>query len=289
MKKIFALALAVLMLFALVACNNGGTTPPTNPQTPPDDGKKPVLRVAMECAYAPFNWEQANDANGAVPIKDSSAYANGYDVQMAKFIAEDMGYDLEIARIEWDSLIMAVQAGTVDCTIAGQSATEDRKKEVDFSDPYYYAEIVTLVREDNQFANVSGISGFSGATATAQLGTIWYDLCLPQIPEINLIPATESVPSMLIALDTKRVDIVVTDLPTAKAALIAYPHFKILNFTGTDDHYDLQPGDVEIGVAVKKGNTELIDKINAALAKLTRDDYDKRMDEAITNQPLSQE
>ena len=93
-------------------------------------GEKKVLKVAMECAYAPYNWTQPDDSNGAVPIADSNEYAYGYDVMMAKKICEELGYDLQIVRLDWDSLIPALQSGQADCVIAGQSITQDRKSVV---------------------------------------------------------------------------------------------------------------------------------------------------------------
>ena len=78
-----------------------------------------VLKVAMECGYAPYNWTQSDDSNGAVPIADSNDYAYGYDVMIAKKIADELGYELQIVKLDWDSLVPAVMSGTVDCVIAG--------------------------------------------------------------------------------------------------------------------------------------------------------------------------
>ena len=113
------------------------------------DDKK-TLKVAMECGYAPYNWTQPNDSNGAVPINDSNEYAYGYDVMIAKKIADTLGYELQIVKLDWDALIPAVQSGTVDCVIAGQSTTAERLEMVDFSKPYYYATVVGLVKQDLQ-------------------------------------------------------------------------------------------------------------------------------------------
>ena len=85
-----------------------------------------VLTVAMECNYAPYNWSQGDDSNGAVPIRDSREYANGYDVMMAKKLCEANGWKLEIVRLDWDSLVPAVLSGVVDAVIAGQSMTAAR-------------------------------------------------------------------------------------------------------------------------------------------------------------------
>ena len=98
-----------------------------------------VLTVAMECAYAPYNWAQPDDSNGAVPIKDKDGlYANGYDVMMAKAICEANGWQLEIVQLDWDSLIPAIISGTVDAVIAGQSMTASRMEVVDFAGPYLW-------------------------------------------------------------------------------------------------------------------------------------------------------
>ena len=114
--------------------------------------EKKTLKVAMECSYAPYNWTQPDDSNGAVPISGSSDYAYGYDVMMAKHICDELGYDLEIVKLDWDSLVPAVQSGKVDCAIAGMSITSERSQSVDFSDPYYNANIVAVVAADGPYA-----------------------------------------------------------------------------------------------------------------------------------------
>lgn len=247
-----------------------------------------VLKVAMECGYAPYNWTQPDDSNGAVPINDSSDYAYGYDVMIAKRIAEELGYELQIVKLDWDSLVPAVQSGTVDCVIAGQSITSERLQMVDFSEPYYYASVVGLVKQDSDYAEAAGLSELKGATCTSQLGTIWYDKCLGQIEDANIQPAQESAPAMLVALESGRTDLIVTDMPTAMAACIAYPDMKILDFTGTDDDFEVSDEDINIGVSIQKGNTELLEGINSVLAEMTVDDYNEMMDEAIAVQPLSE-
>ena len=282
-KKIISMFLAAAMVLSLAACGSSNTA---KSEGSTDAGKK-TLKVAMECGYAPYNWTQSDDSNGAVPIKDSSDYAYGYDVMMAKKIADELGYDLQIVKLDWDSLIPAVQSGQVDCVIAGQSITSERLQMADFTEPYYYASIVTLVKKGSKYENAKGVADLAGATCTSQLGTIWYDKCLPQIKDANVQAAQESAPAMLVALNSGRTDVVVTDMPTGKAALVAYPDFKLLDFSGSDDDFKVSDEDINIGISVKKGNTELVDSINSVLSKMTKDDYNKMMDEAISVQPLS--
>ena len=143
-KKFLTLAITGIMACtALVGCGGSGAKDAAGSDSlTVKDG---VLRVAMECGYAPYNWTQPTDENGAVPITDSPDYAYGYDVMMAKHVAEKLGLELEIVKLDWDSLVPAVQSGTVDCVIAGQSITSDRLEQVDFTTPYYYASIISLV------------------------------------------------------------------------------------------------------------------------------------------------
>ena len=273
-RKIIALVLALVMCLGFTACSGGNDSN--------------TLRVAMECAYAPYNWTQSDAANGAVKIADSNDYAYGYDVMMAKLIAESMGKELEIVKLDWDSLVPAVEAGTVDMVIAGQSITAERLEVVDFSNPYYYASIVTLVKADSPYASAASVADLADATCTSQLGTIWYDVCLPQIPNANILTAQETAPAMLVALEAGTVDLVVTDMPTALAAVAVYDDFVILDFSGTPGEFEVSDEEINLGISVQKGNTELLDAVNAVLATLTTDDYERMMQEAISVQPLSE-
>ena len=108
-----------------------------------------TLKIAMECAYEPFNWSQTTDVNGAVPISGSDLYANGYDVQIAKYIAAELGMALEIYAVEWDSLIAGLDAGTYDGIIAGMSPTADREENVDFTECYYNSNLVIIYKKAN--------------------------------------------------------------------------------------------------------------------------------------------
>lgn len=302
MKKSMKKAVAALMAAALAAASltgcgsKGGQEQNTQAagekaesgQAEQGGKGSKVLRVAMECSYAPYNWTQPTDANNAVKISGSSDYAYGYDVMMAQRIAEELGYDLEVVKLDWDSLVPAVQSGKVDCVIAGQSITAERMQSVDFTEPYYYATIVTLLKSGSKYENAASVADLAGATCTSQLNTIWYDNCLPQITDAKIQPAQESAPAMLVALSSGRCDLVVTDKPTGQAALIAYPDFKLLDFTGTEGEFKVSEEDINIGISLKKGNTELKEAINGVLSKMTEDDYNKMMEEAISVQPLSE-
>ena len=294
MRKITCLVLAMLLTLSLAACGGKtettATTAAASTSTGVEDG---VLTIAMECAYAPYNWTQGDDSNGAVPISNvPGSYANGYDVMIGKKIAEANGWQLEVIQSDWDSLVPGVQTGIFDAVIAGQSMTAERSEQVDFAGPYFYATIVCVTKKDSPFASAKSINDLTGGKCTAQIATIWYDQCLPQIEGANVQTAAETAPAMLMALETGSVDFICTDMPTAQGAIAAYPDMTILDFSGTDGDFQfsdqVRAENVNIGVSVKKGNTELKDKIDAVLSTMTQDDMNALMQQAIAVQPLSE-
>ena len=145
-----------------------------------ESGEKEKLYVGLECAYAPFNFTQTDNANGAVPIYNSNkkqiaGYANGYDVMIAAKIAQALNKELCIVKLEWEALIPAVKVGTIDMIIAGMSPTAERKKSIDFSDAYYNSQLVVVVRKDGAYANATSLADLKGAKITAQSGTFHLD------------------------------------------------------------------------------------------------------------------
>lgn len=314
MRKLLSLALALCMVFTLAACGEPAATESEAPEIDPKeaaeaviasltvpDGIDPaavqgvedgVLTVAMECAYAPYNWTQVDDSNGGVAISNmsSNSYANGYDVMISQIICDIYGWELEVVSSAWDSLVPGVQSGIYDAVIAGQSMTADRMAQVDMAGPYYYANIVVVTTKDSEYADATSIADLAGGTATAQSGTIWYDSCLPQIPDVDLIAPAETAPSMIMALTTGQVDYICTDVPTATAAAQKDDSLVILNFTGTDGDFQFateeeRAENVNIGISVLKGNTTLMEAIDGILGQMDSDDFDAIMAYAISVQP----
>ena len=284
MKRLLGVLMAILMLVTLSACGGDSSA-----KSGVEDG---VLTIAMECAYAPYNWTQTDDSNGAVPIKGTNDYANGYDVMIAKRICEANGWKLEVVRSDWDSLVPSVQTGVIDAVIAGQSMTKERSQQVDFAGPYYYASFAILVKEDSPLANATSIMDFAGYKGSAQSATIWYSECLPQMEGALIQTAAESAPAMIMGVETGVFDFAVTDMPTATGAAIAYNDLKVLDFSGTDGDFKFSEEEreenVNIGISVRKGNTVLKEAIDSYLDTLTVDDFNTIMDEAIKVQPLGE-
>ena len=296
MKRLINVLLVLMMFLAFSACTSSNSNDDSSSEETSDavssGVEDDVLTIAMECAYAPYNWTQTDDSNGAVPIKDTNDYANGYDVMIAKKICEANGWELEIVRSDWDSLVPSVQTGVIDAVIAGQSMTAERSEQVDFAGPYYYASFAILVKSDSPLASATSINDFAGYTGTAQSATIWYSDCLPQMEGATIATASESAPAMIMAVESGTVDFVVTDLPTATGATVAYPDLTVLDFTGTDGDFvfsdEERAENVNIGVSVRKGNTVLKDAIDAVLNTMTVEDFNALMDEAIAIQPLGE-
>ena len=287
MKRLFCLMLALLMVFTLAACGGGEeeTTAPSGEGSAIPGLEDGVLTVGMECVYAPYNWTQMDDSNGAVPIVNQpGAYANGYDVMMAKKFCEKYGWELEVMALEWGGLSAALKAGTIDAAIAGQSMTEERLAEVDMAGPYYYASIVCVTKKDSPLASAAGISQLTG-TCTAQQATIWYESCLPQIPGAEIMPQSDDAPAMIMAVESGTVDFICTDMPTARGACATYDDLVILDFSGTDDNFVVPEGEINIGISVVKGNTQLKEAFDAVLSQMTEEDFTALMDEAISIQP----
>jgi len=275
LKRIIAGVLCAASVAVMMGCSS---------KSEGTNGKN-VLRVGMECAYAPFNWTQTTDENGAIKIKGSDEYAYGYDVMMAKKIADKIGYELEVNKMEWDGLVPGITSGKIDVSIAGQSITKERLQSVDFSDVYYKASIVAITKKGTPYENAKSVADLKGAVCTSQLNTVWYDM-LQQIPEADIKPAIDTVPALMVALDSGKANIIVTDKPTAMAAAYSNPNLVVLNFE-ENKAFKASDEDVNMGIAIKKGNKELTDKINKALSEITEEERNKMMEEAIKDQPLS--
>ena len=310
MKKILALTLALVLALSLCACGGGTDTTTTDDRdtaastndttavevpavedlTSTDTSAIPgvedgVLTVGMECTYAPYNWTQNDDSNGAVPIVNNpGSYANGYDVMIAQRICDAYGWTLEVQAINWDGLIPALNAGTIDAVIAGQSMTTERMEQVDMAGPYFYASIVCVAKKDSEQAQAKGISELTGS-CTAQTGTIWYDSCLPQIPGAEIMAEAESAPAMIMAVESGTVDFICTDMPTAMGACATYSDLAILDFSNTEDNFKVDEGEINIGISVVKGNSELKDAMDKVLAPLNADIFNTIMNQAIAIQP----
>jgi len=272
MKKRLSLVLAVVLVIGLLL--TAGCT-----QTK----KTEEFKVGLECGYAPFNWTQTDSSNGAVPISGSKEFAGGYDVEIAKIIAQGLGKKLVIVKTEWDGLPPAVQSGTIDAIIAGMSPTAERKKTIDFSDNYYRSDLVIVVKKGSAFEKAASLQDFSGAKVTAQLNTFHYSV-IDQIPGVAKQTAMADFPAMRVALESGIIDGYVSERPEGVSAVAANSKFAMVTFT-QGNGFKASDDDVAIAVGLKKGNPELVKKINEILKGVSEAKRIELMDNAIKNQP----
>ncbi|AMO33639.1 transporter substrate-binding domain-containing protein [Lysinibacillus sp. fkY74-1] len=241
------------------------------------------FRIGMEAGYPPFNWTQQNDANGAVKIADNAEYAGGYDVQMAKKIAEGLGKELVIVKLEWDGLVPALQSNKIDAIIAGMSPTEERKKTIDFTENYYTSDFVMVIKKGSKYEGVKSIQDFSGAKITSQLNTSNYNV-IDQIKGVNKQTAMESFPAMRVALEAGKIDGYVAERPEGISAAAANDKFTYVAF---EEGFDTDLSNTSIAVGLRKDDANL-EKINEILKGISEDDRQAIMEEAISQQPAAQ-
>ncbi|MCB2300707.1 transporter substrate-binding domain-containing protein [Clostridium tagluense] len=239
-----------------------------------------TFKVGLEAGYAPFNWTQMDASNGGVKIEGGSEYAGGYDVEIAKKIAKDLGKELVITKTEWDGLVPALASGKVDAIIAGMSPTAKRREVIDFSDNYYKSDLVMLVKKGGKYDAATSIKDFKGAKITAQLNTFHYSV-IDQIQGVNKEPAMDNFPAMRVALESGMIDGYVSERPEGVSSEAANKSFKMVEFKSG---FTTTDADTSIAVGIAKGS-DLTVKINKTLAGISKADRKNIMDAAIKNQP----
>ena len=299
MKKTLSLILALTLVVCAFSGCTGGTGTDTT-AAPTGDGTTEavytlmelssiidsgVLKVGMECNYAPFNWTQTEPSDTAIAI-EAGGYADGYDVQMAKRIAEALGVELKIVKTEWDGLAPALTSGKIDMIIAGMSPTAERKLTIDFTDYYYESELVIVVLKNGKYASATYLDDFAGAKITGQLNTFHYDV-IDQINGVTKSTALSDFPAMIVALQSGAVDGYVSELPGAVSASSANSDITYVQFADGKG-FNTSPDDVAISVGIRKGS-DLAGKTNEILAGISAETRLEMMNTAVKNQPLNEE
>lgn len=266
MKKF--LSIFVLMVFgiSLSACTDSRET----------------LVVGLEAAYAPFNWSTQTANAHTVRLDGQIGYADGYDVVVAKHIAEQLNMKLVIKAIEWDGLIPALQTNTIDVIIAGMSPTAERALTVNFSDIYYRSEQVMVVLKTSQYVNATSLIDFNGAKVVAQLGTLQDDLT-DQIPNVNHLTPLESYGAITQAVRSGEADAFVAELPVAQSIIGTNSDLTFVQFD-EENGFVVTDEQVSVSIAFRKSDTELLEQINEVLASITNEQRNQWMNDALARQ-----
>ena len=245
--------------------------------------EKETFRVGLEAGYAPFNWTQVDDSNGGIKIDGAAEFVGGYDVEIAKKIAEGLGRELVIVKTEWDGLVPALTSGKIDAIIAGMSPTAERKETIDFSENYYKSNLVMVVQKGGKYEDATSIQDFKGAKITAQLNTFHYSV-VNQIQDVDKQPAMDNFPAMRVALESGMIDGYISERPEGISAETANKNFKMIEFR---DGFNTSDEDTAIAVGVVKGSN-LTEKINEILKAISEEEQEAIMDDAIKNQPAAE-
>nr|WP_304214983.1 transporter substrate-binding domain-containing protein [Fredinandcohnia onubensis] len=269
----------VLLISSILLLAGCGTSTSSDSGSSEDN----TFKVGLEAGYAPFNWTQNDDSNGAVKIAGSAEYAGGYDVEIAKKVAEGLGKELVIVKTEWDGLVPALTSGKIDAIIAGMSPTAERKETIDFSDNYYTSNLVMVVKKGSAYEGATSIQDFNGAKITAQLNTFHYTV-IDQIEGVEKKTAMDNFPAMRVALESGMIDGYVSERPEGISASSANENFVMVEF---EEGFETSEDDTAIAVGLQKGS-ELTEKINETLAGISEEERTSIMDSAIQNQPAAE-
>lgn len=281
MNRVFKTTCAVITsALLLTGCGSSSTAAATSASSKKSSDSK-TLRVGMECNYAPFNWTTSKKNDTAQPL-DGGDYCDGYDVVIATKLAEKTGKKVEVHKLDWDNLILNLNHNQIDAIIAGMTDTKEREKQVNFTSPYYESEEVIIVKKDGKYANADDIQDFSGAKVQGQMNTI-YDEVIDQIKGVNHMPAAETFPAAIQALQSGGVDGVVSELPVAKGVVEANKDLSIVRFA-KGKNFD---ADTTVSIAVRKSDSKLQKELEDALKTISKDEREKLMEEAVDRQPAS--
>ncbi len=261
MKKILNFLLVGILILGLVAvsgCTDSAQGSDTSDETVEE---VPTYIVGTEPYFPPFEYADENNSNEII----------GFDVDLINAIAEDQGFEIEWKDLEFDALIPALQSGQIDIIVSGMTITEEREESVDFSDPYINAGLALAVAADNE--EIQGVDDLEGKVAVVQQGSTGAAKA-DEFKEEGLIDEViylAHVSDIVLSIQNGRADFMINDLPVTKSYISQNP--------GVIKIVDDQLQSESYGFAVKSGNTELLEKLNAGLENVKADGtYDEIME-----------
>ena len=268
LKSIMALSLMLVMILSVAGCASSDAAKATDTtaaettaaaasettaavaKTKLDEIKeKGVLVLGTSADYPPFEFHLEVDGKDTIV---------GFDIDIAKKIASDIGVELEIIDMKFDGLLPALTAGKIDLIVAGMTPTDERKQSVDFSIVYYDSRQTMLVKTDN-VNTLNTVEAFAGKTLGVQKATIQEELA-KTIFTSSEAKSIDKIPNLIMELKTDKVDGLILAEPVAKQYAAANP--------------DLSVNGVDLGseggsaIAIEKGSQDYLDAINASIQSL---------------------
>ena len=278
-NNLFAL-LTLLSSLSLSACGNSNQV---------DNSK---LVIGMECAYQPFNWTENKENEWTLPIDGTNEFADGYDIAVARYLSKDLGRDVVIKRIEWDDLIPSLNSGSINMVLAGMSSTAERRKTIDFTEPYLKSDLAWLVKQENipegnskdNPLNYEGLKElFKGQSLVCQANVVGDDIIedyFASDASLNIRHSAAQQTYPLAALDVQRG--ISFAMPAELPVIEAMASLDGLGVLYCDYSF-LSEGDLEglaVNIGLKKGNTALLNDLNASLSRLSQEERSRLMGEA---------
>ncbi len=285
MKKLLCIVLTLMIALSFAACAPAAAPAPAAPAPEPAAPAAPAepaittvkpntLILAMSPDYPPYEF--------VIIGADGSQEFAGFDIEIAKIIAADMGYELEIVSIDFDGLLPAMQAGQADMVLSGMNPTEERLQAVDFSMVYYTADHAMIVRAD-EASTLTNNDAFAGKAVGAQTGTTQEDIANEMKEALGCeVVSLKQVPTLVQELKTNNVDGVIMEKPVADSYVSQNPDLAVA--------YTVDNPEGGVAVAVQKNSPALINAINATLERIIADGtVDRLFNEAFTLQEQAAE
>ena len=252
----------------------------TNEAATLGDGK--TLRVGMEAAYAPYNWQATEESDTTIPIENvEGAFADGYDVQIAKRIAEELGMEPVAVKMDFGALVDSLNNGTIDIICAGMSVTPERAESADFTDSYIDDEVIIVVKKDSDYADATKLSDFSGASVLGQKDTFYDDL-IEEIPDVNHMTPVATVPLVVDAIENGTCDAITFSSMSLPNLLENYPDLMKVELEEGEGFSDPSNPD---NAAIAKGQDEMLDRLNEIIAGITEEERLEMWQDCMDRQP----
>jgi len=266
--SLFLMILSIMVIFGSCAgtqTSTSGSTTTSNSATTSSDtsasgsslsriissGK---LILGTSADYPPFEFHMQDNGQDKIV---------GMDISLGEEIAKDLGVTLEIKDMDFDGLLASLVTDNIDIILAGMNATEERKNQVDFSEVYYQGDQKILVRQED-YDKYKTVDDLKNAKIGAQKGTIQEGIAQDQLPDATLRTLAK-VPDLILDLRAKNVDAVILDSTVADSSASKTPGIAVGQVIFQT------PDNAGTAIAIKKGNSDLVEKINATINRLKAD------------------
>lgn len=276
LKTLSLLALGGAALVGITSCSS--------------DVSNDTLVIGLECNYAPFNWTTSTATDNTLSISnEANSFADGYDITFAKRASKELGMDVKIVKLEWENLIPQLNAGQINCIIAGMTDTEERRESIDFTNEYYRSELVLVTQKSvaDQYASTTVDSTtlstmLSGKGVISQIETVTNSVIDTLALNYNCthLTAVDTFATASVQVSSGAAYAMTAEYPVAEAIVKANSNLGIVRIDQTILGEE-QLAELGVSIGIKKGNTELKDKLNSVLANYSQNDRNADMASAV--------